>query len=171
MLGNKAPHGGALYITAQHPNPTTLLGVAKPAIVASGHPVTPPSALASVSSTNNTHATTSQPSAGSKQKPSQQHLAPIPGAVIPDIPRGPNAWKVAMQQWDKLLRDWEPYKYTGPMRLMNSTQQSVQETIAVKYNACMHLPARRLLLTDIASSDICVMKHISFETILRQPRA
>lgn len=170
MLGSQAPHGGALYITAPHPSPTTLLGVAEPAIVASGHPVTPPSALASVSSTNDAHATTSQPSA-SKQKLSQRRLAPIPGAVIPDIPRGPNAWKVAVRQWDGLLRDWEPYKYTGPMHLVNGTKRSVRETIAIEYDACVHLPARRPLLTNVASSDTCVMKHISFGTILRQPGA
>lgn len=133
MLGNQVIHGGAPPITTQHPSPAALVGVAEPA-AALGHPVTvaPPTPFASVSST-------SQPSAR-KQKPSQQRLAPIPGAVIPDIPQGPNAWKVAVRQWDEFLRDWEPYKYTGPMRLVNGTKRSVRETIAVEYDACVPLP-------------------------------
>jgi hypothetical protein len=135
MLSNQAMHGGVPPITAQHPSPPALLGVAEPAALtaASGHAVAP---FASVSNTH--EAATSQPSA-SKQKPSQRRLAPIPGAVIPDIPRGPNAWKVAVQQWDEFLRDWEPYKYTRPMRLMNGTKRSIWETIAVKYDVCVLL--------------------------------
>lgn len=70
-------------------------------------------------------------------KPSQQRLAPLPGAVIPDIPRGPNAWKTAVEQWDSFLKDWEPWKYTGVMRLVNGTKRSLRETIALEYDACV----------------------------------
>ncbi len=70
-------------------------------------------------------------------KSSQQRLAPLPGAVIPDIPQGPNAWKTAVKQWDDFLKDWEPWKYTGIMRLVNGTKRSLRERIALEYDACV----------------------------------
>lgn len=70
-----------------------------------------------------------------QSKASQQRPPPLPGAVIPDIPRGPNAWKMAVKQWDDFLKDWEPWKYTGTMRLVNGTKRSMRETITLEYDA------------------------------------
>ena len=97
--------GTSMSLAAQHPS-LTLLGASEPApIITSGHHVTSP---ATPSPTSSSDMNPNQPPL-TKQRLSQQHMAPVPGAMIPDIPQGPNAWKVAIQQWDGFLRDWEPH--------------------------------------------------------------
>jgi len=108
------------------------------------------SAILAASGSNNGHTLNPFPVPSSsvsthrmrQSKSSQQRLAPLPGAVIPDIPRGPTAWKIAVKQWDDFLKDWEPWKYTGKMRLVNGTKRSLRETITLEYDACVGFQLR-----------------------------
>ncbi|KAF8695767.1 hypothetical protein AX14_001656 [Amanita brunnescens Koide BX004] len=59
--------------------------------------------------------------------------APIPGSTIEDLPRGANAWRAAIKQWDEHLKDWEESKYKGDMRLVNGMKYKLRETIAVEF--------------------------------------
>ncbi|KAF8731507.1 hypothetical protein AX14_004756 [Amanita brunnescens Koide BX004] len=113
---------GSIPYTSTHPSH----GFAEPwSIITSVTPPTPIHFVTSLSSNSSMATHMIQP----PQKPSQQCPAPIPGAVIPHIPQGPNNWKMAMQQWDDFL-------------------QSVQETIAAEFDACVGFDNANCCHTD-----------------------
>jgi hypothetical protein len=63
---------------------------------------------------------------------------PVPGAVIPKLPRGPNAWRAAVKQWDDELKDWEDDKYKGNMGDVNGLNRRMRELIAKEYDKYVH---------------------------------
>lgn len=80
----------------------------------------------------------------------KKRLAPIPGATIEAIPRGPDGWRVAVRQWDENLRDWDESMYKGDMRLVTAMNRKMRETIALEYDAYVGLlkdPPVVLILT------------------------
>jgi hypothetical protein len=54
-------------------------------------------------------------------------------ARIPNIPRGKDNWRKAVEQWDTLLRDWPEENYTGEMRTTAGMKRSLRQTIAEEY--------------------------------------
>jgi hypothetical protein len=78
--------------------------------------------------------------------------APVPGAVIPKLPRGPNAWRAAVKQWDDGLKDWEDDKYKGNMGEVNGLNRRMRELIVQEYDKYVHpsslIPSPQLTLTS-----------------------
>ena len=74
----------------------------------------------------------------SKERPAPY---PIAGALIPNLRRGPRAWRQAVEQWDEgvpsqgvpPLKDWPASWYTGRMRLTHGAKRGERETIAKEY--------------------------------------
>jgi hypothetical protein len=66
---------------------------------------------------------------------------PLPDVQIPNIRRGPEAWKEAVKQWEegdpdtgfKALKDWPEEWYTGSQRLHFATKRSQRRVIADEY--------------------------------------
>ncbi|KAK2462547.1 hypothetical protein APHAL10511_005517 [Amanita phalloides] len=66
---------------------------------------------------------------------SQQCIAELrDGNVIPEIRRGPEAWKVAVQQWDNFLKDWPPAKYTGRANAVLGAKRNMRRTVALEFD-------------------------------------
>jgi hypothetical protein len=67
---------------------------------------------------------------------------PLPSVRIPNLPRGPGAWKEAVRQWEegdpdtglKALKDWPEEWYTGNQRLHFASKRSQRRVIADEYN-------------------------------------
>jgi hypothetical protein len=67
---------------------------------------------------------------------------PLPNVKIPNIRRGPNAWKDAIKQWEeddpvtgsKALRDWPEAWYTGTQRVLFATKRMQRSIIAAEYD-------------------------------------
>ena len=67
---------------------------------------------------------------------------PLPSLHIPNISRGPGAWKEAVRQWEegdptnglKALKDWPDEWYTGSQRLHFAAKRSQRRAIAEEYN-------------------------------------
>ena len=74
----------------------------------------------------------------SKERPAPY---PIAGALIPNLRRGPQAWRQAVEQWEEgvlsqgvpPLKDWPSGWYTGRMRLIHGAKRGERETIAKEY--------------------------------------
>ncbi|KAG1805102.1 uncharacterized protein HD556DRAFT_1437265 [Suillus plorans] len=68
--------------------------------------------------------------------------APIPGVGIPDLPRGPDAWRAAVKQWEdpaafigsKALKDWPEDWYSGMMRTITGTKRNMRKVIALEFH-------------------------------------
>ena len=73
-----------------------------------------------------------------RQEAHRRRPPPIPGAVIPKLPRGPNAWRAAVKQWDDELKDWEDNKYKGIMGDVNGMNRRMRELIAQEYDKYVH---------------------------------
>ena len=84
------------------------------------------------------------PSSHMKKHPhSKEHPTPYPiaGALIPNLRRGPQAWRQAVEQWDEgvpsqgvpPLKDWPASWYTGRMCLTHGAKRGERETIAKEY--------------------------------------
>ena len=65
----------------------------------------------------------------------------IPEAKIPNLPRGANGWKEAINQWEKIdpdtgyaLKDWPKSWYTGTMKPFTAVKRTTQKRIADEYN-------------------------------------
>ena len=65
----------------------------------------------------------------------------IPEAKIPNLPRGPNGWKEAVNQWEKIdpdtgysLKDWPKSWYTGDMKPFTACKRTIRQRIAEEYN-------------------------------------
>ncbi len=69
-----------------------------------------------------------------RQEAHRRRPAPVPGAVIPKLPRGPNAWRAAVKQWDDGLKDWEDDKYKGNMGEVNGLNRRMRELIVQEYD-------------------------------------
>ncbi|KAG1888558.1 hypothetical protein F4604DRAFT_2023940 [Suillus subluteus] len=71
----------------------------------------------------------------------QKKNAPIPGIGIPDLPRGLEAWRAAVKQWEdpaasiggKALKDWPEEWYTGPMRTITGVKRNIRKVIATEF--------------------------------------
>ncbi|KAG1865934.1 hypothetical protein DFJ58DRAFT_863766 [Suillus subalutaceus] len=67
--------------------------------------------------------------------------APIPGIGIPDLPRGLEAWRAAVKQWEdpaasiggKALKDWPEEWYTGPMCTITGVKRNICKVIATEF--------------------------------------
>ncbi|KAH6888784.1 hypothetical protein BKA70DRAFT_1121444 [Coprinopsis sp. MPI-PUGE-AT-0042] len=88
-------------------------------------------------------ASTCLPRPRGHSRPSEQ--APIPGLVIPNLPRGERAWKVAVQQWEEgggslatPLKDWPKAWYTGSMKNTFSAKRSQCRLVFDAYESCNH---------------------------------
>ncbi|KAG1895005.1 uncharacterized protein F5891DRAFT_984589 [Suillus fuscotomentosus] len=68
--------------------------------------------------------------------------APIPGVGIPDLPRGPDAWRAAVKQWEdpaasiggKALKDWPEDWYSGAMCTITGVKCNMRKVIALEFN-------------------------------------
>jgi hypothetical protein len=68
--------------------------------------------------------------------------APIPGVGIPDLPRGPDAWRTAIKQWEdpaasiggKALKDWPEDWYSGAMRTITGVKRNMRKVIALEFD-------------------------------------
>jgi hypothetical protein len=65
---------------------------------------------------------------------------PIPGVVIPNLKRGPEAWRDAVHQWNdpdpstgKALKDWPQEWYTGMMKDVTGSKRAQRKYIALEY--------------------------------------
>ena len=65
---------------------------------------------------------------------------PFASVRIPDIPRGPDNWRKAVEQWDSFLSSWPEEYYSGAMRTVTGTKRRMRQVIAEEYNrwAAMH---------------------------------
>ena len=70
----------------------------------------------------------------------RQHHVPAAGAAIPYIKNGPNAWKEAINQWEKgghnltcALKDWREEWYTGAMKRSTASRRAQRKLIAEEY--------------------------------------
>ncbi|KAG1838264.1 hypothetical protein F4604DRAFT_1600650 [Suillus subluteus] len=78
----------------------------------------------------------------------QKKNAPIPGIGIPDLPRGLEAWRAAVKQWEdpaasiggKALKDWPEEWYTGPMRTITGVKRNIRKVIATEFYRCVSFP-------------------------------
>ncbi|KAK0502111.1 hypothetical protein EDD18DRAFT_1346679 [Armillaria luteobubalina] len=69
---------------------------------------------------------------------------PIPGVVIPDIGKGPGAWKKAVKQWEEVdlvqrllpLRDWPKEWYTGSQRTKTGAKHGQHKLIGLEFEWC-----------------------------------
>ena len=59
---------------------------------------------------------------------------PFANVRIPDIPRGPDNWRKAVEQWDSFLSSWPEEYYTGAMRTVTGTKRRMRQVIAEEYN-------------------------------------
>ena len=67
--------------------------------------------------------------------PTSEPAAPsIARARIPNIPRGKDNWRKAVEQWDELLRAWPAENYKGAMRTKTGTKRSSRQIIAEEYD-------------------------------------
>ncbi|KAH6911753.1 hypothetical protein BKA70DRAFT_1423507 [Coprinopsis sp. MPI-PUGE-AT-0042] len=69
--------------------------------------------------------------------------APLPGLVIPNLPKGGEAWKVAVRQWEQgggnltvPLRDWPRPWYTGAMKNTFGVKRGQRQLIFEAYERC-----------------------------------
>jgi hypothetical protein len=76
------------------------------------------------------------------QSASGQRPAPPPGLFIPDIKRGPDAWRTAVKQWEEpisaripALKDWPDEWYRGEFKDKFAMKRMERGTIADAYNA------------------------------------
>jgi hypothetical protein len=68
--------------------------------------------------------------------------APVPGVGIPDLPRGPDAWRTAVKQWEdpaasiggKALKDWPEDWYSGAMRTITGVKRNMRKVIALEFD-------------------------------------
>ena len=69
-------------------------------------------------------------------------LVPAPGRLIPNLPRGPDAWLKAVNQWEQAdpavpgslaLKDWPELWYTGPQRSKFAMKRTQRKLIATEY--------------------------------------
>ncbi|KAG1905703.1 uncharacterized protein F5891DRAFT_975873 [Suillus fuscotomentosus] len=68
--------------------------------------------------------------------------APIPGIGIPHLPCGPDAWHIAVKQWEdpaasigsKALKDWPEDWYSGAMCTITSVKRNMRKVIALEFN-------------------------------------
>ncbi|KAG1861302.1 hypothetical protein F4604DRAFT_1957601 [Suillus subluteus] len=73
--------------------------------------------------------------------PLNKKNTPIPGIGIPDLPRGLEAWRAAVKQWEdpsasiggKALKDWPEEWYTGPMRTITGVKRNIRKVIATEF--------------------------------------
>ncbi|KAF9064776.1 hypothetical protein BDP27DRAFT_1425442 [Rhodocollybia butyracea] len=80
---------------------------------------------------------------GCPQKSAKERNAPIPGVVVPDIPKhGEDLFLAAVKQWEEgdsshglvtPLKDWPVEWYTGTMRLVTGTKRSNRKLVAEEY--------------------------------------
>lgn len=66
---------------------------------------------------------------------------PILGLRIPNLPQGPEAWRVAVKQWHevdettgKSLKEWPTEWFTGAMRSVFAVKRTARQIIAVEYD-------------------------------------
>lgn len=87
---------------------------------------------------------------------------PIPGVAIPDIGKGPGAWKKAVKQWEEgdpvqgllPLREWPKEWYTGSQRTKTGAKHGQCKIIGLEFERCEHGPLPSLLLTDFGRVQI-----------------
>jgi len=73
------------------------------------------------------------------EQPRSSKPCPIPGVMIPHLPRGPDSWLVAVQQWEVgdqeqgliALKDWPEAWYQGDMRTVTGTKRRMRQLIAL----------------------------------------
>ena len=65
---------------------------------------------------------------------------PISGVSIPDLGRGPGAWRRAIKQWEEVdlltkcaLKDWPKHWYTGDMRTITGCKRSQRRIVFEEY--------------------------------------
>lgn len=65
---------------------------------------------------------------------------PYPDAVIPNLPRGADAWKGAIKQWNEkdsrtgcALKDWPVEWYTGVMRTINQAKRHLRQLVNAEF--------------------------------------
>lgn len=78
-----------------------------------------------------------------RQKSTKERSAPIPGVIVPDIPKhGEDLFLAVVKQWEEgdpsqglitPLKDWPVEWYTGNMRLVTGTKRSNRKLIAEEY--------------------------------------
>lgn len=71
---------------------------------------------------------------------SAKMVGPLPGVVIPNIVKGPDAWKKAIHQWEDggigltvPLKDWPSEWYTGDMRKITGAKRAQRQIIYDEY--------------------------------------
>ena len=94
-------------------------------------------------SNNNSNKDDAPASSLKKHSHSKERPAPYPiaGALIPNLRRGPQAWRQAVEQWDEgvpsqgvpPLKNWPSGWYTGRMRLIHGAKRGERETITKEY--------------------------------------
>ena len=66
--------------------------------------------------------------------PTEPSAPSIARARIPNIPRGRGNWRTAVEQWDKLLKEWPEENFKGAMRTKTGTKRCVRRLIAEEYD-------------------------------------
>ena len=94
-------------------------------------------------SNNNSNKDDAPASSLKKHSHSKERPAPYPiaGALIPNLRRGPRAWRQVVEQWDEgvlsqgvpPLKNWPSGWYPGRMRLIHGAKRGERETIAKEY--------------------------------------
>lgn len=94
--------------------------------------------------------TQARPHSTHRYSAATKKTAPIPGIGIPDLPRGLEAWRTAVKQWEdpaasiggKALKDWPEEWYTGPMRTITGVKRNIRKVIAMEFYRCVNFSCR-----------------------------